>query len=85
MAKIRKEKLVGVVASLPSFCDDDYNLLLDRQRKHIRWLIDHPEITKNVNLREFMSGNLCRCTGYDGVIDGLERVLKQQGVTPDAR
>jgi 4-hydroxy-tetrahydrodipicolinate synthase len=41
MAKTRKEKLVGVVASLPSFCDDDYNLLLDRQRKHIRWLIDH--------------------------------------------
>ena len=41
MSKSRKEKLVGVVVSLPSFCDDEYNLLLDRQRKHIRWLIDH--------------------------------------------
>jgi 4-hydroxy-tetrahydrodipicolinate synthase len=41
MTTSRKEKLVGVVVSLPSFCDDDYNLLVDRQRKHIRWLIDH--------------------------------------------
>ena len=36
----RKEKLVGVNMSLPTFCDDQYNLRLDRQRKHIRWLID---------------------------------------------
>lgn len=41
MTKSRQEKLVGVVVSLPTFCDDEYNLLLGRQRKHIRWLIDH--------------------------------------------
>jgi 4-hydroxy-tetrahydrodipicolinate synthase len=41
MTKSREKKLVGIVVSLPSFCDDKYNLLLDRQRKHIRWLIDH--------------------------------------------
>lgn len=41
MTKSREKKLVGIVVSLPSFCDDEYNLLLDRQRKHIRWLIDH--------------------------------------------
>jgi len=41
MSLSHKEKLVGVVTSLPTFCDDDYNLLLDRQRKHIRWVIDH--------------------------------------------
>ena len=40
MSLSRKEKLVGVVTSLPTFCDDDYNLLLDRQRKHIGWVID---------------------------------------------
>jgi 4-hydroxy-tetrahydrodipicolinate synthase len=40
MDKSRREKLVGVVVSLPSFCDQEYTLLLDRQRKHIRWLID---------------------------------------------
>jgi 4-hydroxy-tetrahydrodipicolinate synthase len=41
MNKSRQEKLVGVVVSLPSFCDQEYNLLLDRQRRHIRWLVDH--------------------------------------------
>ena len=41
MSRSSQEKLVGVVTSLPTFCDDHYNLLLDRQRKHIRWVIDH--------------------------------------------
>ena len=35
-----RERLVGPVVSLPTFCDDSHNLLLDRQRKHVRWLID---------------------------------------------
>jgi len=41
----------------------------------IRWLAEHPEVARTANLREFMSGNLCRCTGYDGVISGAEAVL----------
>jgi 4-hydroxy-tetrahydrodipicolinate synthase len=41
MTKSRREKLVGSVVSLPTFTDDDHNLLLDRERKHIRWLIDN--------------------------------------------
>ena len=41
MSEARKEKLVGSILSIPTFCDDEYNLLLDRQRKHIRWLIDN--------------------------------------------
>ena len=40
MAKKRQEKLVGPVVSLPTFCDDDHKLLLDRERKHIRWLME---------------------------------------------
>jgi dihydrodipicolinate synthase/N-acetylneuraminate lyase len=39
--KKRQEKLVGPVVSLPTFVDDNHKLLLDRQAKHIRWLIDH--------------------------------------------
>ena len=35
-----KERLVGPVVSLPTFNDDKYNLLLDRQRIHVRWLMD---------------------------------------------
>ena len=36
MADSRRDKLVGSVISLPTFTDDEHNLLLDRQRKHIR-------------------------------------------------
>ena len=43
----------------------------------IRWLLDHPEVASQVDLRRFMSGNLCRCTGYDGVIAGVEKVLAE--------
>ena len=40
MTDARQEKLVGAIISLPTFKDENHNLLLDRQRKHIRWLID---------------------------------------------
>lgn len=43
----------------------------------LRWLLDHPEVASQVDLRRFMSGNLCRCTGYDGVIAGVENVLAE--------
>lgn len=43
----------------------------------IRWLLDHPEVARRVDLREFMGGNLCRCTGYDGIIEGLEQALEK--------
>ncbi len=45
----------------------------------IRWLAEHPEAVETMSLREIMSGNLCRCTGYDGVIAGVEQALKQCG------
>ncbi len=41
------------------------------------WLAEHPEITDDISVREFMSGNLCRCTGYDGIIEGVESIMKQ--------
>ena len=37
----RIDRLVGPVVSLPTFCDENHILQLDRQRKHIRWLIDN--------------------------------------------
>lgn len=45
----------------------------------IRWLMEHPDVARQVNLREFMGGNLCRCTGYDGIIEGLESALNRSG------
>ncbi len=43
-----------------------------------RWLADHPQVLEQTSLREFMSGNLCRCTGYDGVIEGVESVVSER-------
>ena len=40
MGRTRREKLFGSILSMPTFNDDNYNLLLDSQRKHVRWLID---------------------------------------------
>jgi len=41
MAIKRRDILVGVVISLPTFNDDSYNLLLKRQKRHIQWLIEN--------------------------------------------
>ncbi|RMF75850.1 MAG: (2Fe-2S)-binding protein [Planctomycetota bacterium] len=48
----------------------------------VRWLIDHAGKARAADLREAMSGNLCRCTGYDGIIAGLESGLRK---TPGER
>ena len=40
-----------------------------------RWLRDHADLLDETSLRELMSGNLCRCTGYDGVMAGINHVL----------
>lgn len=44
----------------------------------MRWLREHRAELEPQSLRELMAGNLCRCTGYDGVIEGLKQVLRQQ-------
>lgn len=36
------------------------------------WIAKHPELMDSHTIRELMAGNLCRCTGYDGIIDGVE-------------
>lgn len=37
----RRRKLVGSWLTLPTFNDENYNLLLNRHRIHIRWLIEN--------------------------------------------
>ena len=39
------------------------------------WIRSHPELLRTHSLRELMAGNLCRCTGYDGIIEGVEATL----------
>ncbi len=40
-----------------------------------------PEATRE-EIREFMSGNLCRCTGYQAIVDAIEDVIstRRKGV-----
>jgi carbon-monoxide dehydrogenase small subunit len=43
------------------------------------WIADHPEHLTRQGLRELMAGNLCRCTGYDGILEGVEQMLAEPG------
>jgi carbon-monoxide dehydrogenase small subunit len=33
-------------------------------------------------IRRELSGNLCRCTGYMGIVRAIQRVLKNRGQSP---
>lgn len=46
------------------------------------WLQRHRELLGLRTVRQLMAGNLCRCTGYDGIIDGIEIALEQEGGPP---
>ncbi|HED54541.1 MAG TPA: 2Fe-2S iron-sulfur cluster binding domain-containing protein [Phycisphaerales bacterium] len=41
------------------------------------WIRANPELADSFSLRELMAGNLCRCTGYDGIIDGLSDSMNE--------
>jgi aerobic-type carbon monoxide dehydrogenase small subunit (CoxS/CutS family) len=42
------------------------------------WIEDHPELLESHDLRDLLAGNLCRCTGYGGIVDGIERTLARR-------
>ncbi|HET6341168.1 MAG TPA: (2Fe-2S)-binding protein [Gemmatimonadota bacterium] len=43
------------------------------------WIADHPELLESHTVREIMAGSLCRCTGYDGIAEGVEAMLASRG------
>jgi dihydrodipicolinate synthase/N-acetylneuraminate lyase len=47
MGSSRRDKLVGVVVSLPTFNDEDFNLELKKEKRHIHWLIEHGLVEGN--------------------------------------
>ncbi len=52
-----------------------------------RWLAEQPELLSDHaghTVRELMAGNLCRCTGYDGIIDGITADLATPPAGDDA-
>ena len=42
------------------------------------WILRHRERLETHSVRELMAGNLCRCTGYDGIIEGIEDTLEDR-------
>lgn len=45
------------------------------------WIREHPALLTTHTVRELMAGNLCRCTGYDGIVDGVVAALRGRGET----
>lgn len=43
------------------------------------WIRKHPELLESHTVRALMAGNLCRCTGYDGIMDGIETDMRKKG------
>jgi aerobic-type carbon monoxide dehydrogenase small subunit (CoxS/CutS family) len=39
------------------------------------WVAENPRLLETHTIRELMAGNLCRCTGYDGIVDGVAAML----------
>ena len=54
-------------------------LIAARDLVRRRRALSRPEI------RIEMSGNLCRCTGYQGIVDAIERVMAEPGLAAEAR
>jgi carbon-monoxide dehydrogenase small subunit len=46
------------------------------------WIREHPEVLATHTIRELMAGNLCRCTGYDGIVRGVEASLASPPSSP---
>jgi carbon-monoxide dehydrogenase small subunit len=42
------------------------------------WVVEHANALERHTIRELMAGNLCRCTGYDGIIEGVEGALEDR-------
>src|SRR6516165_8967393 len=40
-------------------------------------LLASGSVQSRADIREFMSGNFCRCTGYEPIIDAIEKVLRR--------
>jgi carbon-monoxide dehydrogenase small subunit len=44
-------------------------------------LLEHTPVPADAEIREALAGNLCRCTGYEKIIDAV-RLAASRGVTP---
>jgi carbon-monoxide dehydrogenase small subunit len=42
-------------------------------------LVTNGEAVSRADIREFISGNMCRCTGYHAIVDAVETVMLRRG------
>jgi carbon-monoxide dehydrogenase small subunit len=42
-------------------------------------LLSRGETLSRAEIREFISGNMCRCTGYHAIVDAVEAVMARRG------
>lgn len=47
------------------------------------WVRDHPDLLDTHTVRELMAGNLCRCTGYDGIVESVARIVRERQTEQD--
>jgi carbon-monoxide dehydrogenase small subunit len=48
------------------------------------WILENPGLLETHSIRELMAGNLCRCTGYDGIVEGIEAAMNAGSSQPGA-
>ena len=46
-----------------------------------RWLLDHNPNPSEREIRETLSGQLCRCTGYDNIVKSVQWAASHTGVS----
>jgi aerobic-type carbon monoxide dehydrogenase small subunit (CoxS/CutS family) len=60
------------------FCTPGFLMSMDA------YLRDHPDANAE-ELREALAGNICRCTGYLGIIEAVERAAREMREGTDGR
>ena len=66
-----KEAFVSYEASQCGFCSPGMILTA-------RWLLAENPKPNREEIREALSGNLCRCTGYQKILDAIEYVSREE-------
>ena len=77
--------------------DDDLSPLQEAFRKHhalqcgfctpgllmaVTDLLAHHPLETDAEIREGLSGNLCRCTGYEHIVDAVRELARKRGPLP---
>jgi aerobic carbon-monoxide dehydrogenase small subunit len=47
-----------------------------------RWLLDHNPDPSEAEIRDAISGNFCRCTGYENIVRSVRWAAEQEAQAP---